>query len=317
MEKVSGQLLWDYCEDLVEQRAGYVWGARGEVYTKQEADYLYKTYQSSTYDKKYYYETSMERWQNRIVADCSGLIQGFRRKHYDGKDATAQGLYEQCEKTGTIDTLPKNKRGVLLFNRTNGRMSHVGVYGGDNTTIESMNSKKGVVLSNPIRTASWTHWGIPSWLEVVDMKTANKPVVKEPVKNNANTNTVVKETGNLYKVTDCSWLNKRKGPGTKYEIIDAIKVGTVVTVYATNGQWAKIEKNKEVWCSLKYLKELPKYKVSNCFRLTVRNQSSTKGKAVRYLKVGDIVYCYKIAPTGWLKISEKEEYISFKYVKLI
>lgn len=314
MEKVSGQLLWDYCEDLVEQKAGYVWGARGDVYTKQEAEYLYKNYQSSTYDKKYYFETSMERWQNRIVVDCSGMIQGFRRKHYDKKDATAQGLYEQCKTTGTIDTLPKNLRGVLVFTKSSsGRMGHVGVYGGDNTTIESMNSKKGVVFSNPIREASWTHWGIPEWLEPVDMGSEKQPVKKEEtVKPTVNSN-----NNDVFKVTNCSWLNVRKGPGTKYGVVKSIPHGTFVSVYNKNGNWYRIDKNTELWVSANYLKVLPKYKISNCLFLNVRNQPNAKGKIVRTLKAGDTIHCYATATSGWLKISEKEEYISFKYVKVL
>lgn len=310
MAKVTGQQLWDYCEDLVEQGAGYVWGARGEVYTKQEAEYLFKCYQTTKYNKKYYMETSMKRWKDRIVVDCSGMVQGFRRKHYDGKDATAQGLFEQCSKTGTIDTLPKTLRGVLLFKKTGDRMSHVGVYGGDDTTIEAMNSERGVVFKDPMYTASWTHWGIPSWLEPTEMKKIN-------VSEKAEDSTPANNSTDLYKVAKCYFLNVRKGPGTKYELVKELKAGSIVTVYAKNGQWCKIDKNKDLWVSGNYLEVLPKYKVSNCFRLTVRNQPGTNGKAVRYLKVNDIVTCYEIATSGWLKISEQDEYISFKYVKQI
>ena len=53
MANVSGQLLWDFCTELLEGGAGYVWGARGEVYTEAEAEYLYKLYKTGTYDKKY------------------------------------------------------------------------------------------------------------------------------------------------------------------------------------------------------------------------------------------------------------------------
>lgn len=308
MAKVAGQTLWDFCEDLVEQRAGYVWGGRGKVYTKQEADFLFKNYKTSTYDKKYYYTTSMERWQNKIVVDCSGMIQAFRIKHFDGKDATAQGLYEQCTKKGTIDTLPKNLRGVLLFKQYSGKMGHVGVYGGDGTTIESLNSTKGVVLLDPMNTKSWSHWGIPDWLEPTEIK-SNKPTTIPQ--------TTVSKTTDLYKVAHCTWLNTRKGPGVKYDVVKAIKKNTIVTVYEKKDNWCKIEKNANVWVSANYLEKLPKYKISHCVALNVRNKPDTKGKVVRRLKAGDIVHCYEIATTGWLKISGDDEYISFKYVKQI
>ena len=116
-KKVDGQLLWDFCKDLVANGAGYVWGARGKKYDLAEAKYLLDTYGTSTYNKTYYMTTQMKRFGGKIVVDCSGLIQAFRIKYLDGKDSTAQGLYEPIPPINTLigcfDLLRSNS--ILVF----------------------------------------------------------------------------------------------------------------------------------------------------------------------------------------------------------
>ena len=295
-EKVSGQLLWDFCQNLVDQKAGYVWGARGKVYDTAEAMYLFNCYNSGTYNRNYYFSTSMARWQGRIVVDCSGLIQAFRIKHLDGKDDTANGLYIKCDKKGKISTLPDNARGILLFKQgSSGTMSHVGVYGGDGTTIEAHSSSKGVIKTNPMNNSAWTHWGIPNWLE----PTIIKEMAVEP-----------------YVVHNCNAVNVRAGAGTAFAIKKTLKKGTLVHVYSTSGNWAKISANEALWVSLTYLKQIQKATVYNCTRLNIRNKPNVLGKSVGYVSKGSVVYKYATMPNGWVKIHPTEErYVSGKYLK--
>lgn len=303
MANASGALLWKYCTELLESGAGYVWGARGEKYTQAEAEYLHSVFKTGTYDKTYYFDTSMKRWKDKIVVDCSGLIQGFRRKHYDGKDTTANGLFAQCDETGTIDTIPTNERGVLIFRKdSNGKMGHVGVYGGDGTTIEAMNSKKGVVKQNLNKTR-WTHWGIPAWLDT------------ETVKEEDDDDEVITKTPALWvgSVTGCHMLNVRREASTKGQIYKTLKAGEIVSIYEERGNWVRINPNAQYWVSKKYITELPKLVVAKCFVLTIRNAPNTKGKKLGYLKAGSTVYKYGVAETGWYKIGPDERYISNKY----
>jgi len=303
MANLSGQLLWDFCEELVASKAGYVWGARGNVYNEAEAQYLYKTYGSGTYNENYYKKSSMNRWKGRIVVDCSGMIQAFRIKYGDKKDATAQGLYTSCKQTGTINTLPTNKRGVLVFKKGTSTMTHVGVYGGDNTTIEAYSSEKGVIKTNPMVKNAWTHWGILPFIDVVTVyeeEDATDDEMEVP-----------------YRVSKCYRLNVRNKPSTKGSVKKVLNVDDIVYVYAINGNWAKISAVEELWTSMSYLKKLDSMRVTGCSYLAVRNQPNASGKQLRTLKKNDTVYVFGKASTGWIKISESEEYSSFKYLTAI
>lgn len=346
MAKATGQALWDFCEDLLAKGAGYVWGGRGKVYDEKEAETLYKSCGNGTYNEKYYMVTSMQRWKGKIVVDCSGMIQAFRIAKLDGVDRTANSLYEKdcpADKRGTIDTLPRNLRGVLLFMSNGSRMGHVGVYGGDNTTIESSNSKKGVIKRDPMIESCWTHWGIPTWLEptvIGEEKTEETPKVVKPIitplptkkEENSdkkainkddvdagNTTTVIKKPTMPLKscrVSKCYRLNVRKGPSITNPSIATLGKDDIVDVYAIKGNWAKIDDDEEKWCSTKYLVELPKYEVVNCSSLNVRTGPGVKNKIVKILKKGDIVFEYGIASNGWIQIG-KDKYVSNKYVKKI
>ena len=316
MAKVTGQMLWDFCEDLHSKGAGYVWGARGNVYDEAEAQYLYKCYGSGTYNEKYYMITSMSRWKGKIVVDCSGLIQAFRRAKFDGKDNTANGLYDECpkDKRGTIDTLPKNLRGVLLFKKSGSRMGHVGVYGGNNTTIEAANSNSGVVKRNPMITSCWTHWGIPSWLEATDM--TSKPAIDAKPSEDDDEVIATSSPLKVCKIGGCYRLNVRNGSSVSHKSIGTLAKNDIVEVYAIKGNWAKISDKEEKWCSVKYLRDLTKFVVSGCTFLNVRKGPGTKYGSVRTLKQGDVVWGYDVADNGWVKISEGNEYASGKYLKV-
>lgn len=298
--KVSGSLLWSFCDELVKSGAGYVWGGHGKIYNNAHMKALYNTYKSSKYDWKYYSETQWKRWANKIVVDCSGMIQAFRIKHLDGKDDTANGLYTKCVSKGTIDSLPKDKRGVLLFvySKASNTMVHVGVYGGDGTTIESKDSATGVThraLDN-----RWTHWGIPEWITPTTINTA-------------------KIIGGGRVI--CTSINVRKGPNSKnYAVAKSLSHGDVVPYYAKSGIWRKISPTEELWVSTNgsYMKPVPEYTVKAA-NLNVRNKP-VSGNVVGVLHTNDVVYDFKpeSSKESWIKIDPyNEKWVSSnaKYVE--
>jgi cell wall-associated NlpC family hydrolase len=312
-KKVKGSLLWSFCEDLVKKGAGYVWGGRGKKYDTTERDYLYKSFKSNTYNYKYYFVTQWKRWKNKIVTDCSCLIQAFRAKYVDNVDMTADGLYNSCpkDKRGTIDTLPKNMQGILIFtkNTNNSRMGHVGVYGGNDETIEAMNDEKGIVRSKFSK--RWTHWGIPDWLEptiIVPPATTVTPS-KTPVDTNKNYT-------KKHKVT-AYHLNVRNKPTSKdSKIIKVIDKGTIVKEFGRNGKWIKIDPDAELWTSGDYLQCIERKHKVTAYHLNVRNKPTSKdNKPVKVIDRDSIVTEY--SRTGkWAKISATEElYVSLDYLK--
>ena len=68
--------------------------------------------------------------------------------------------------------------------------------------------------------------------------TSTKPATTKPVTKPSN----VKKTDYSVKVTAQAGLNVRKGAGTNYNIITALKCGTVVTVSKASGNWGYVGK---------------------------------------------------------------------------
>ena len=67
---------------------------------------------------------------------------------------------------------------------------------------------------------------------------STKPATTKPVTKPSN----VKKTDYSVKVTAQAGLNVRKGAGTNYNIITALKCGTVVTVSKVSGNWGYVGK---------------------------------------------------------------------------
>lgn len=65
---------------------------------------------------------------------------------------------------------------------------------------------------------------------------------------------VGKSSGQPYKVVNVnSFLRIRSAPSLEGQIIGRLNNGDKVTVYKTSGNWAKISKDSERWCSMDYL----------------------------------------------------------------
>lgn len=149
--------------NLYNGKAVYVWGANGEIITKELIDKLYSWYGSKTYNREYY-DNKLAEGQGRIGADCSGSIYPL-----SGADNTAKGYYNACPVKGKIANLPKGTA-CLVFNA---KFTHVGAYMGDGTTIEMRSSAMNVYKEN-FDESRWAYFGIPVWLET-ETEVANDP----------------------------------------------------------------------------------------------------------------------------------------------
>ena len=74
--------------------------------------------------------------------------------------------------------------------------------------------------------------------DIVTSKTSTKPSTTKPATKPSN----VKKTDYSVKVTAQAGLNVRKGAGTNYNIITALKCGTVATVSKVSGNWGYVGK---------------------------------------------------------------------------
>lgn len=135
----------------------YVWGANGQIITKELMDKLYKTYGSSTYNKTYY-NNKLAAGEGKPGADCSGAVYPV-----SGYDTTAAGYYNRCKQKGTISSIPKNKVCLVFKKNSKGSINHVGCYTGDGYVSEMASSAKNY-QRKPLEGNGWDLWGMPDFI---------------------------------------------------------------------------------------------------------------------------------------------------------
>lgn len=119
-----------YFENLYQNNAVYLWGANGEIITKELCDRLFRSYGSSSYNRTYY-ESKYKEGAGRIGADCSGAmcpVSGF--------DTTAQGYYNKCMTKGGISSIPMNTPCLVFKGKSTSAIHHMGFYLGNGYVIE-------------------------------------------------------------------------------------------------------------------------------------------------------------------------------------
>ena len=162
-----------YFENLYANKAVYLWGANGEIITKELCDRLYKSYGSSAYNRAYY-DNKLKEGLGKIGADCSGAMYPV-----SGFDTTAQGYYNKCVSKGNISSIPKDTACLVFKGKSTSAINHIGFYPGNGSvyTIEMKSSKDNCVKSE-LTSGGWKWYGIPNWIDYSSPAAQNKPVVK-------------------------------------------------------------------------------------------------------------------------------------------
>ena len=143
--------------DLGKKGALYVWGANGQIITKELTDKLYKTFGNGTYTKGYY-NNKFKAGQGKPGADCSGSLYPV-----SGYDDTAAGYYNRCIRKGNIKNIPE-KQVCLVFKRNSkGVINHVGCYTGDGYVSEMASSKLNYQRKK-LKENGWDLWGMPDFV---------------------------------------------------------------------------------------------------------------------------------------------------------
>lgn len=139
----------------------YVWGANGQIITRDLVDRLHKAFGNDKYNKKYY-DAKLKEGEGKKGADCSGAFAKI-----SGYDTTASGYYSRCVEKGTIDTIPENKVCLVFKNSTKGGINHVGCYTGDGYVSEMASSKKNYQRKK-LEGNGWDRWGMPDFISDPD-----------------------------------------------------------------------------------------------------------------------------------------------------
>lgn len=235
-----------YFEKLYTNKAIYLWGANGEIITKDLCDRLFKTYGSSTYNRQYY-DNKLKEGVGRIGADCSGAMCPM-----SGFDTTAQGYYNKCDTKGSISSIIKNKVCLVFKGKSTSSINHIGVYLGNGYVVEMKSSKDNCVRSK-LETGGWKWYGIPNWIDYSSAPTLNtssiiKCVDVSSYQGDINWN-LVKSAGVNYAILKV--IRKDLNPDTKFEknwngckSVGVIVDGVYNYSYATTVAKAKTDAKK-------------------------------------------------------------------------
>ena len=144
----------------LNQKWGYIWGTSGIKWTEARQKEIEKT----TDPDRAQARKIGSKWIGHTVADCSGLFTwAFRQlggEMYHGSDT----MYRKwCEHHGEMKNGKRTdsaalKPGTAVFCWNGEKYSHVGLFVGDGTVIEAMNTEKGVVTSK-VTATKWKYWG--------------------------------------------------------------------------------------------------------------------------------------------------------------
>lgn len=167
---ISTSALIEQFQYAINNDWGYIWGQSGDIWTKAKQD-------AATRETTKQYGN---KWIGHHVADCSGLFHWAFAKlggyMYHGsntmflKYTTANGTLKSGKRTDGKELVPGTA--VFVYNKTDAKYSHVGLYIGNGYVIEAASTQSGVIKSK-VSNSKWTHWGE---LKGVDYGTKPEPV---------------------------------------------------------------------------------------------------------------------------------------------
>ncbi len=155
--------LATFCKQVIG--APYWMGTFGtkadrSLYNSKKAQY------PSYYPPKSWTEESFTKDFGKRVTDCAGLLKWFlwsnnmtdkSPSYKASEDYGADGFWGQCSEKGSISSLPKDKIGIIVFNGTASKKTHMGVIvDNDGTVVEAKGHAYGTVTS---KASSWGYWG--------------------------------------------------------------------------------------------------------------------------------------------------------------
>lgn len=139
------------------EKWGYIWGMRGQVWTQKMQD-------NATRDMTVQYGS---KWIGRRVADCSGLfVWAYDELGHDIFHGSNTIFNKHTSNTGAVYGEVEILPGTAVFQVSNGRRTHIGLYVGGGKVIEARGTRSGVIESD---LSEWDEWGMLSAVDYTDM----------------------------------------------------------------------------------------------------------------------------------------------------
>lgn len=156
MSKVTNKQLVDCFTRYLNEQWGYVYGARGELYTQAVAENWEREKRQvpeGKWSKEHYFTRDCAKWFDHNVADCMGGLICALSEYDNGIAAQlSENFRGQIKESGTINTLP-NISGLVIW-----KEGHVGLYVGGGYAIEFRGTDYGCIKTK-VEDRYWTHWG--------------------------------------------------------------------------------------------------------------------------------------------------------------
>jgi hypothetical protein len=152
---ISGRARVSKVREAYDEKWGYIWGARGQTWTQAQQD---RATRAMTVKHG-------QKWVGRKVADCSGLIKWAMRELGGDIYHGSNTMFNQCTEIGPLAGEVRIRIGTAVFQNTNGKRGHVGIYSGGGMVIEEHGTQAGIIKS-PI--ATWDEWGVLPGTDVSD-----------------------------------------------------------------------------------------------------------------------------------------------------
>lgn len=175
MKKIKPSVLVEGAQKMLDEHWGYIWGAKGQIWTQADQDRVMRDPEGRAQTKKY-----GQQWVGKHVIDCSGVPykiakdNGISIRH----GSNSQYLY-YCGKKGALTSGITLTPGVGVFKYSTEYKNpfyHVGIYIGNNSVIEAQGTYRGVVKSSLF---GWTHYG---YWKFVDWSEAGGDTIVETLR---------------------------------------------------------------------------------------------------------------------------------------
>lgn len=178
MEKIKRQTMVDHAKKEVKNGSIYLWGGQGEKLSKLTDAYIRSRETSEANAQRVIRlrDARKSKYPNLRAFDCSGLVGACLNENGNpGFDTTANGYLNKCAEIKKSQL----QAGDLVFEYSNGKSSHVGIYVGDGKVIEARGRDYGVVETD-LDKRNWKKFGRPEFMYLDGDKEQDKP--QEPSK---------------------------------------------------------------------------------------------------------------------------------------
>lgn len=216
MAKIPVKALYEYCEMMLRDEWGYIWGYAGSMFTEAKYKAICAKYSEddATYGMAVRYGS---RWIGHMVTDCSGVMVYIWKKF---NLSIYHGVNSMVKQRQIVDltSTPFPGAAALVYKDKDNDYSHIGIVAADGQIVyESKGTRYGFVTSK-VTDAKWNVFGRFKDVDYTggeEMKTPYKAIV-----------TLTKGT-----------LNIRSGPGKNFDVIGKFGNGQEVVVVTHGTEW--------------------------------------------------------------------------------